>query len=150
MATTDTKTSTPPPPPPPKHPEDSKTPGEYVPAPGQPGSQKISPPAGAGTDMGPPPERVGSWRLPVGAGEKRSIFEDQPGQQIPGRPAHPGHAKDEQHLRGRVVGGEDSPPPVGVPKGAILPGMQGTEHPDAPPLPDPNQPMEPEYIEKDK
>lgn len=91
-------------------------------------------------DPGPVKERVGQLRgYP---GDPRSKFEDMPGQQIPGEPGAPGHAKDYQHLRGRVVsegsGAEDKDPkPKGVPKGAIQPGKQGTEEPDAPPLPEP-------------
>ena len=106
--------------------------------PGQPGSQQV--PSGQGQSMnpmGPPPERPGMIR-PY-PGERQSVFENQPGQQIVGQPAHPGHEEDRQHLRGRTVqegsASEDKEPkPKGVPKGAIFAGKMGTEKPDAPPL----------------
>lgn len=116
------------------------------PLPGQPGSQRLSPSAGAGTVQGPPPERPGVVRNP---GERQSMFENQPGQQIPGLPAHEGHEEDRQHLRGRTIqegqAVEDKEPkPRGVPRGAIQPGRMGTEQPDAPPPPKPGQVRQPE------
>lgn len=109
------------------------------PQPGQPGSQRLSGPAGAGTDIGPVPERPGMIRPQPQ--DRQSIFEQVPGQQIPGRPAHPGHEPDRQHLRGRTVAvgsaEEDSEePPIGVPTRAIAMGRMGMEEPDAPELPE--------------
>ena len=105
---------------------------------GQPGSQRLSPQAGAGTDIGPVPERPGMLRPQ--AQDKQSIFENMPGQQIPGMPAHPGHEEDRQHLRGRTIADgsaveDEEPKPVGVRTRAIMPGRMGTEEPDAPDLP---------------
>lgn len=93
-------------------------------------------------DPGPVKERVGQLRNPS---DQRSKFEDMPGQQIAGEPATPGHAEDRQHLRGRTVADgsameDKDPKPKGVPKGAIMPGAQGTENPDAPPLETPEGP----------
>ena len=113
--------------------------GGQPPQPGFPGSQRSGKQPGQGMkDPGPVPERPGMIR-PY-PGERQSVFENQPGQQIVGQPAKEGHEEDRQHLRGRIIqegqSAEDKEPkPKGVPKGAIAAGKMGTEKPDAPPLP---------------
>lgn len=103
------------------------------PDPGQPGSQRVSPPRPDLTRMQPPPGRPGTLNLP---GAQQSIFENQPGQQLVGEPAHEGYEEDRQHLRGRIIqqgqAEEDKEPkPKGVPKGPIGAGRMSTEQPDA-------------------
>jgi hypothetical protein len=127
----------------PHHPEQAQAQGQGgdKPKAGEPGSQRTASPAGKGAQAKPPKARPGS--LAVIGVYTQSVFECQPGQQVVGEPAHPGYEEDRQHLRGRVVkdGGaeEDSEPkPKGVPKGAIMAGAMGTEHPDAPEMPEPS------------
>lgn len=93
----------------------------HYPAPGEPGSQRISPPPPDLHDYDPPPPRPG---VIPNMYHQQSIFENQPGQQIPGKPAHEGYEPDRQHLRGRIIAEgsaeEDQDPiPEGVPTAEV-------------------------------
>jgi hypothetical protein len=93
----------------------------HRPAPGEPGSQRISPPPPDLSKIGPPPPRPG---VIPNQFHQQSVFENQPGQQIVGRPAHEGYEIDRQHLRGRTIADgnaeEDQEPiPEGVPTAEV-------------------------------